>query len=135
MSETITTATADQLVERIRDYAVAAVEAGFIVHVPQTPWTLRKAGFVYVTKDDAPGIAMIQVPTHAFEDVSVDVPVKPSKVYGSAVMQDHDGTVADVLRLLGELMESGTVVPRFVGPHGPVAVDRAIGFDAVPLAV
>lgn len=117
--------------ERILPYIEAAVQAGFTVHVPEIKY--YKVGFVYVTREGDPGIAMIQVPTHTFENVLVDVPVKPSRVYGSSVTQDHDDSIEGVLALLDRLMVVGTVVPRFVGPHGPVPVDRSIGFNAKPL--
>jgi hypothetical protein len=133
MSETVT---ADAVSEFIRDYAVAAVKAGMTVHVPTRLHGNRKAGFVYVTQDGQPGIAHIQVPTFPhFEPVAVDVPIKPSREFGSAVIQDHDNTIPDVVRLLSELMKEATVRVRFCRTAPVVPVDFRIGFDAKPLAV
>lgn len=101
----------------------AAVEAGLTVHVwPQIdPLPIRVA---YITRAGEPGIAIVQTPTFEyFEPVSVSVPVKPSRVYGAAVPQDHDGSVEDIVRLLNELVTRDTVTPRFVGPHPDVPVD------------
>lgn len=118
--------------EKLIPFVQAATDAGFTVHVPVKSIRPGQVGFVFVTREDAPGIALMQIPTFPnFEPISVDVPVKPNRVYGSSVIQDHDGSVEDVLRLLRELTESATVVPRFVGPHAAVPVDRRIPADAV----
>lgn len=117
--------------EKLAPYVQAATDAGYTVHVPTgTALTRRRAGFVYVTRDGSPGMALMQVPTHAFEPISVDIPVKPSKVYGSLVTQDHDGSIEGVLSLLDTVLEWTTVVPRFVGPHAAVPVEGRIGFQA-----
>ncbi|UDL16320.1 hypothetical protein SEA_ZOOMAN_349 [Microbacterium phage Zooman] len=135
MSET-ETVTPEAVNEFIRDYAVAAVEAGMTVHVPTKLYGYRKAGFVYVTREGQPGIAMIQVPTFPhFEPVTVDVPIKPSREFGSGVIQDHNNEIPDVVRLLGELVAKDSVRVRFCRTSPIVPVDMRIGFDAKPLAV
>lgn len=117
--------------EALLPFVQAAHDAGFTVHVPTKGVRPGTVGFVWITKESQPGIALMQIPTFPnFEPISVDVPVKPNRVYGSAVIQDHDGSVADVLRLLGELVERDTVVPRFIGPHPAVPVDHRIPDDA-----
>lgn len=122
--------------ESLAPFVQAAQDAGMTVQTPaERPWS-REAGHVYVTQDDKPGIAMIQVPSFpTFEPPSIDVPVKPNRLYGSAVVQDYDGSPADAVRLLGELMERDTVTPRFVGPHAPVPVDRRVPEDAEEVSV
>lgn len=133
MSETVAP---EAISEFIRDYAVAAVEAGMTVHVPTRLYGYREATFVYVTQDGQPGIAMIQVPTFPyFEPVSVTVPIKPSREFGSGVIQDHDNEIPDVVRLLGELMGKTTCRVRFCRTSPDVPLDFRIGFDALPLAV
>lgn len=109
----------------------AATDAGFTVHVPVKSVRPGQVGFVWVTREGMPGIAMMQIPTFPnFEPISIDVPVKPNRRYGSHVLQDYDGSEADAVRLLGELVASATVVPRFVGPHPAVPVDHRIPDDA-----
>lgn len=117
--------------DRIAPFAAAAIEAGMTVHVPQSRWDRRPAGHVYVTAEGKPGIATIQVPALALEPITVDVPVSPSRHYGSAVLQDHDGTVQDVVRLLRELMDTETVQVRFIPNPPRVSVDRRIPSDAI----
>lgn len=113
----------------------AAHAAGFTVHVPVSTWAgaTRPAGHVYVTRQGEPGIALMQVPTFpAFEPISIDVPVVPSRVHGSAVLQDHDGTPEDAVRLLTEIMARDDVMTRFVESPRLVKVDRRISESAVP---
>lgn len=134
MSETVAP---EAISEFIRDYAVAAAKAGMTVHVPQSlPSQRREAGFVYVTQEGQPGIAMIQVPTFPhFEPVTVDVPIKPSREFGSGVIQDHNNEIPDVVRLLSELMQKDKCRVRFCRTSPEVPLDSRIGFDAKPLAV
>lgn len=121
-----------KLHERIAPYAEAAKAAGFTVHVP-TSYGVRPAGYVYVTREGAPGMALIQVPTFPhFEPVHVDFPIKPSREFGSAVIADHDDSVEDVLRVLGELVQKTEILPRFVKNPRMMPVDLRIG-DAVIL--
>lgn len=112
--------------EKLRPFVEAAHKAGFTVTLPEERSWYRTAGHVYVTREGAPGIAMMQVPTMAFDPITVDVPVYPNRDHGSAVVQDHDGTVRDVVRLLGELVERDTVLTRFVKVPSVVKVDRRI---------
>ena len=133
MSETVAP---EAISEFIRDYAVAAVKAGFTVHVPTRLYSYREARFVYVTKAGQPGIAMIQVPTFPrFQPVAVDVPIKPSREFGSGVPQDHNNEIEDVVRLLGELVQKDKCRVRFFRVSPEVPLDLRIGFDAKPLAV
>lgn len=110
----------------------AAQAAGLTVRAPgPKPW-YREAGHVYVTQEGKPGIALIQVSSFpSIEPPSIDVPVKPSRVYGNLVTQDYWHVTHGVTVLLG-LMERDTCVPRFVGPHGPVPVDYRVPEDAEP---
>lgn len=117
--------------DRIAPYAAAATEAGMTIHVPQSNWDRRPAGHVYVTAEGKPGIALIQIPSLAFDPIIVDVPVAPNRTYGSGVLQDHDGTVEDVVRLLRELMEAETVQVRFIPNPPRVRVDHRIPSDAI----
>ena len=119
-----------QVSDKLQPFVEAAHDAGFTIHVPTPLFKRVPVGHVYVTREGDPGIALMQNPTLALEPITVDVHVKPNRVYGSAVVQDHDGTVEDVLRLLGELMTRDSVVPRFIGPHHAVPVDRRIPADA-----
>lgn len=119
-----------QISDKLTPFVQAAHEAGFTIHVPTPLFKRVPVGHVYVTREGDPGIALMQTPTHVFEPITVDVPVKPNRVYGSAVVQDHHGSVRDVLRLLDELMKRDSVIPRFIGPHHAVPVDRRIPADA-----
>lgn len=112
-----------KLHERIAPYAEAAKAAGFKVNVP-TSYGVRPAGYVYITREGAPGMALIQVPTFPnFDPVHVDFPIKPSREFGSGVVVDHDDSVEDVLRVLGELVEKAEILPRFVKNPRMVPVD------------
>lgn len=120
--------------QSIRPIVEAAQAAGMTVHTPAERSWYREAGHVYVTREGEPGIALVQVSSFpTFEPPSIDVPVKPSKVYGSSVVQDYDGTVTGAVRLLDALMQADKVTPRFVGNHAPVPVDRRIPEDAEPV--
>ncbi len=117
--------------ESLHAIVKAAQDAGMTVQTSaETSWN-REARFVYVTQDGKPGIALVQVASFPnFEPPSIDVPVVPNRRYGSAVRQDYPGTPFWGVRLLSELMECSTVVPRFVGPHAPVPVDRRVPANA-----
>lgn len=119
--------------ESLKPIVRAALEAGLTVQTPAEKSWYREAGHVYVTQEGKPGIALVQVASLALEPPSIDVPVKPNRRYGSAVVQDYYGHPIDAVRLLRELMERDTVVPRFVGPHAPVPVDRRVPEDAEPV--
>lgn len=114
----------------LRAHVQAAYDAGYTVHIPLSPRSRasrRDIGRVYVTHPDMPGTALMQIPTFpAFEPICIDVPVVPNREHGSAVLADHDGTPADAVRLLGELLAVDTVVTRFVANPRRVRVDRRI---------
>lgn len=112
--------------EKLRPFVEAAHEAGFTITLPEERSYYRTAGHVYVTREGTPGIAMLQVPSLAFDPITVDVPVHPNRDHGSSVVQDHDGSVWDVLILLGRLVERDTVVTRFVANPSEVKVDYRV---------
>lgn len=121
--------------EKLVPFVQAATDAGYTVHVPVVSVRPGQVGFVYVTRENDPGIALMQIPTFPdFEPISVDVPVKPNRTYGSAVVQDHDGTIPGVLALLDVLMRRSAVIPRFIRETLLVPVDRRIPADAVVYA-
>lgn len=132
---TTTTATARNIHPALLPHVQAAHAAGFTVHVPVRVWSRASSapvGYVYVTRAGSPGIALMQIPTFPLsEPIDIDVPVVPNREHGSAVPADHDGTPADAVRLLGELMEADTVMTRFVDRPRRVSVDRRIPDSAL----
>lgn len=117
--------------EKLAPLAEAATLAGLTVHVPTKLYAERKAGYAVVTQDGKPGAALIQLPTFpTFEPVSIDVPIVPSREFGSGVLQDYDGTVEDGVRLLLSLMDQEKCSPRFVRNPRPVSVDRRIPYGS-----
>lgn len=113
-------ATLEELVdEKILPYVEAASKDGFTVYVV-TP-RYGKAGFVTVCLDKDGSYAHIQVPTHSWDPVSLDAPIKPSRDYGSSVLVDYDGTVEDALKSLRTVCQSPNVTVRFVAKRGQAA--------------
>lgn len=122
--------------EKLIPLAEAATRAGMTVHVPTKLYAERYAGYAVVTQDEKPGVALIQLPTFpTFEPVSIDVPITPSRQFGSGVLQDYDGTVEDGVRLLLSLMEHKTCMPRFVENPRAVSVDRRIPYGSEVYAI
>jgi hypothetical protein len=80
-----------------------------------------KIGFVYVSLQDDGPYATVQVPTHKWEDPSLDVPIKPSRDYGSAVLVDYDGTVPGAIEALRKACSAPNVTVRFVAKRGQAA--------------
>jgi hypothetical protein len=126
-----TTCTVAALEESLRGLAVELVEAGCTVHVAIPEWTEqwnnREVSYFYVTKDDLPGIVVVnggQFPRLG-ERPTFTIPVAPNREWGSAVL--HDGRPDESERdavLRG--LELDTVMPRFVKnpPLRPVPVSR-----------
>lgn len=115
--------------EALIGHIEAAKAAGFTVHAPKS--VLGRVGHVYITREDLPGVALFQIPTFPnFEPVELDVPIVPSREFGSNVHQDHDGTPEDAVRVLPGILAQETILPRFVDNPRPVRVDRRIPADA-----
>lgn len=98
---------------KIAAHVDAALAAGFTIYA-QPGRDRRPVGHVYVCKELDGPFALIQVPTHSFDPVVVDVPIEPSKDYGSAVLVDHDGTPAGVVAALETACAEPTVTVRFM---------------------
>ena len=98
----------------------AALEAGFKAFTLKDEGP-RAIGFVYVCLDEAGSFATIQRPTNSWEDTSLDVPIKPSREYGSSVLVDYDGTPEGAVKALRAACESPTVTVRFVAKRGQAA--------------
>jgi hypothetical protein len=97
---------------KIADHVDAAIKAGFIVYAtPSSPWA---TGWVALCMDEAGPWAHIQKPTHTFDPVQLDVPIKPSREYGSSVHVDHDGTPAHAVEVLRTACSEETVTVRFM---------------------
>jgi len=99
----------------------AALEAGFTAYAPKETTLQRAAGFVYVCLDTDGPYAAVQVPTHRWEDASLDVPIKPSREYGSSVLVDYDGTVSGAVESLRKACQEPNVTVRFVAKRGQAA--------------
>lgn len=98
---------------KIANHVDAALAAGFTVYaLPDT--TLRPVGFVAVCLDEDGPWAHIQQPTHTFDPVELDVPIIPSKEWGSGVRVDHDGTPGDAVRALTKACAEWDVAVRFM---------------------
>lgn len=91
----------------------AALAAGFTIYA-RNGMDPRPVGHVYVCKDIDGPFALIQVPSFIFEPVHVDVPIKPNKDYGSAVLVDHDGTPEGVVKALTKACNEPMVTVRFM---------------------
>lgn len=107
--------------DRIAPFAQAALDAGFYVYALKESLFNRKAGFVYVCLDKDGPYATIQVPTNKWEDVGLDVPIKPSRDYGSGVLVDYDGTVEHAIWALRKACNEPNVTVRFVAKRGQAA--------------
>lgn len=114
---------------KIAAHVEAALKAGFTVYaLPDT--TLRPVGFVALCLDEGGPWAHIQQPTMALDPVELDVPIIPSKEYGSGVKVDHDGTPEDAVRALRQACSEDTVTVRFmtrqyINKHGVPKVPNA----------
>lgn len=111
---------------KIAAHIDAALAAGFTIYARQGR-DPRPVGHVYVCKEWDGPFALIQVPTHTWDPVNVDVPIEPHKDYGSSVLVDHDGTPAGVVAALEKACTEPTVTVRFmsrqyVAKHGVVRV-------------
>lgn len=104
---------------KIAAHVDAALAAGFTVYaVPESG--MRSVGWVALCLDEDGSWAHIQKPTMALDPVSLDVPIKPSREYGSAVLVDHNGTPEDAVRVLTKACTEPMVTVRFTGPRrGP----------------
>jgi hypothetical protein len=112
---------------KIAHHVDAVLAAGFTVYsLPNETGSNRSAGFVAVCLAEDGPFAHIQVPTHNWDPVSLDVPIKPSREYGSGVLVDHDGTPEDAVRALTAACTEPMVTVRFMkrkrGDHSPAPV-------------
>lgn len=104
---------------KIAPHVDAALAAGFTVYaLPQDG--ARPAGFVCVCLTEDGPWAHIQKPTMAFDPVSLDVPIKPSRDYGSGVLVDHDGTPEDAVKALTKACTTEMVAVRFIRKESPM---------------
>lgn len=101
-----------KLNSRLADVALKAVEQGFTVFIHKDD--RRPAGFFYACKSMEGSFVTVQVPSHSWDDLDVTVPIKPSREYGSGVLIDHDGSTESILKAMGEVCDSATVLTRFV---------------------
>lgn len=120
---------------RLEEAANVIHAAGFTVTIPTSQHrTNYQAGHIYVTRDGQPGVALVQVPALPwFEPLSLDIPVEPTREYGSAVCADYrdDGNFAGLIAKLDEVMRASTVRTRFVTNPRTVPVDRRVPADGV----
>jgi hypothetical protein len=100
---------------KIANHVDAALAAGFTVYsLPNEKGSNRSAGFVAVCLTEDGPFAHIQVPTHSWDPVSLDVPIKPGKDYGSGVLVDHDGTPEGAVVALTKACTEPVVTVRFM---------------------
>ena len=104
---------------KIAAHVEAAVTAGFHVYA-KPDMGLRSTSWVALCRDEAGPWAHIQKPTFIFEPVELDVPIQPSKEYGSGVKVDHDGRPEDAVRQLTKAVASWDVQVRFVPGARPI---------------
>lgn len=103
---------------KIGEHVDAAIKAGFTVYATESnPGT---TGWVALCLDEAGPWAHIQKPAMALDPVQLDVPIIPSKEYGSCVLVDHDGTPEDAVRALRQACSEDTVKVRFVNGFIPI---------------
>ena len=104
---------------KIANHVDAVLAAGFTVYsMPNETGSNRSAGFVAVCLTEDGPFAHIQVPTHNWEPAHLDVPIKPSREYGSGVLVDYDGTPEDAVRALTKACNEPMVAVRFVAKRG-----------------
>lgn len=106
---------------KILPIVTAAIEAGFTAYAPKETTLQRAAGFVYVCLANDGPFATVQVPSHPWEDAGLDVPIKPSREYGSSVLVDYDGTVTGAVEALSKACQQPNVTVRFVAKPGHAA--------------
>jgi hypothetical protein len=99
----------------------ACLVAGFTIWALKETRPPYKIGFAYVSLQDNGPYATVQVPTHKWEDASLDVPIKPSREYGSGVLVDYDGTVPGAVEALRKACSEPNVTVRFVAKRGQAA--------------
>lgn len=107
---------------KIAAHVEAALAAGFTVYA-MPEGTLRPTGWVALCLEEDGPWAHIQKPVHTWDPVELDVPIKPSREYGSGVRVDHDGTPKDAVRALRQACAEPVVTVRFmtrqyVAKHG-----------------
>lgn len=114
---------------KIAAHVDAALAAGFTVYAApgRDP---RPVSWVAVCLTEDGPFAHIQKPTMALDPVDLDVPVTPSKDWGSGVKVDHDGTPEDAVRALTKACTEDTVTVRFMSrqytaKHGTPKVANA----------
>jgi hypothetical protein len=107
---------------KIAAHVDAALAAGFTVYA-EPGRDPRPVGHVYVCKKLDGPFALIQVPTHNFDPVVIDLPVEPHKDWGSGVVVDYDGTPEGGVAALTVACSTPMVTVRFmtrqyVAKHG-----------------
>jgi len=111
----------------------AALEAGFKAYALPETRSIMGSEVVYLCLDLEGSFATIQRPTNSWEGAHLDVPIKPSRDYGSGVLVDYDGTVEGAVKALRKACESPTVTVRFMSKkigapvvpnYGRAAIDR-----------
>lgn len=117
-------------------YISAARDAGFDVHLGAPIFGDKHTRYVYITHPDLPGCVQMQVPQYPSlgQSPQLAVPVKPSRIHGTAVHVDFDGLPDQLSAVLRRVMASDKVLTRFVKEPQIVAVERRIDEDAVLLA-
>ena len=121
--------------ESLRPCVDAAVAAGFDVHAPKRSDHQRTeaARFVYITRADQPGCALLQIGEFPSLGMAptLSVPVRPDREHGSAVAVDFDGRPESIAAVLEPVVASKTVVTRFVRQPRVGAVDRRVPEETV----
>jgi hypothetical protein len=110
-----------KLHDSIAPIVTAALKDGFKAYALPERFPHMPVEVVYVCLDEAGSFAAIQRPTNSWEDAHLDVPIKPSREYGSGVLVDYDGTVEGAIKSLRAACESPTVTVRFIAKRGQAA--------------
>lgn len=118
----------------LEPYVDALFADGCEVHVPKME-RLTAATFVYVTRVDQPGCALIQVPDFPSlgKSPEVSVPVMPNREHGSAVAVDFVGDPDALVQTIRHVLASATVTTRFVSNPRRVPINRRIPNTATVL--
>lgn len=80
------------------------------------PVYMGPAGFAYICRDIEGPFAVVNGSCNALEPPTLAAPIRPDRRYGTGVLADFDGTVADAVSTLRRICETPMVSVRFVTP-------------------
>lgn len=116
----------EQIHPSIQPILRGAITQGFraFVVTPGGPADKRPVEFAYLCLDIEGSFAIVSAPGNKLELPELSAPIQPHRDYGSGVLTDYDGSVADALTQLRVICSQETVVVRFMPKTMPVVPNR-----------